>query len=186
MQENIAEQNNKEEISNKVSEESTENKTEDIADNPEVNADKMIRSHVYTSLGVGLIPIPFLDFVGVTGVQLNLLRKLAQIYNLPFSKDMVKNLIGALIGGAFSASAAPRIAFSFAKTVPGVGTALGIVSASALSGASTYAVGKVFSRHFAEGGTFLSFDPERAKAFYEKMFREGEEVVVEMKLEREK
>ena len=153
---------------------------------PEVNANKTIRHHVYAALGVGLIPIPFIDFVGVTGIQLNLMRKLAQVYNIPFSKDMVKNLIGALIGGAFPASIGPRIAFSVSKTVPGVGQALGAVSASAVSGACTYAVGKVFSRHFAEGGTFLSFDPEAAKAFYEEMFKEGQEVVSGLKAQKEK
>jgi len=160
--------------------------SEDASDVPEVNADKTIRHHVYVALGIGLIPIPFLDFVGVTGVQLNLMRNLAQIYNMPFSKDMVKNLIGALIGGAFPASTGPRIAFSIAKTVPGIGSALGVASASAVSGACTYAVGKVFSRHFAEGGTFLSFDPEAAKAFYEEMLKEGQEVAAELKMRKEK
>ncbi len=50
-----------------------------------------------------------------------------------------------------------------------------------VSFACTYAVGKVFSRHFAEGGTFLSFDPEEARAFYEEMFKEGQEVAAELK-----
>ena len=168
-------------------EKSTETESPDKAANTtEINADKTIRHHSYVSLGIGLIPIPFLDFVGVTGTQLNLLRKLAQIYNIPFSKDMVKNLIGALIGGAFPASAGPRIVFSFTKAVPGIGPALGAVSASAVSGACTYAVGKVFNRHFAEGGTFLSFDPEEAKIFYEEMFKEGQEVASELKAQKRK
>ncbi len=33
----------------------------------------------------------------LSGIQMNLLRKLAKEYNVPFSKDMVKNLIGALL-----------------------------------------------------------------------------------------
>ena len=169
MQEETTEKDNGTEIS------------EEASDVPEVTANKTIKRHVYVALGIGLIPIPFFDFVGVTGVQLNLMRKLAQIYNIPFSKDMVKNLIGALIGGAFPASFGPRIAASVAKTIPGMGSAIGVASASAVSGACTYAVGKVFSRHFAEGGTFLSFDPEAAKAFYEDMFKEGQEVAAELK-----
>jgi hypothetical protein len=47
-------------------------------------------------------------------------------------------------------------------------------------------VGKVFARHFAEGGTFLSFDPEKAKAFYEEMFKEGQEVAADIKKEKNK
>ncbi len=141
----------------------------------EDHVDDVIRHHVYAALGVGLIPLPLLDFVGVTGIQLNMIRKLAQIYEIPFTRDMVKNLIGALIGGAFPASFGSRIASSVSKTVPGIGQALGAVTAPAVSGACTYAIGKVFSRHFTEGGSFLSFDPEEARAFYEEMFKEGGE-----------
>ncbi|XCN74106.1 MAG: DUF697 domain-containing protein [Candidatus Electrothrix aestuarii] len=148
---------------------------------PEQLAEKVIRYHVYMSLGVGLVPIPFIDFVGVTGIQLTLLKKLAKIYDTPFSRDMVKNIIGVLIGGAFPASLSPRVAASFAKTIPGIGQSLGAVGGASVSGASTYAVGKVFNRHFAEGGTFLSFDPDNAREFYEAMFREGKKVVTDIK-----
>jgi len=55
--------------------------------------DRLIRHHVYASMGMGMIPIPFLDFIGVAGLQLSLVRKLAQFYNIPFSKDMVKPLM---------------------------------------------------------------------------------------------
>ncbi|CAK8714546.1 MAG: DUF697 domain-containing protein [Candidatus Electrothrix sp. AW2] len=159
---------------------------EESVDSLEKIADKMIRQHVYMSLGVGLFPLPFIDFIGVSGIQLNLMRKLSELYDVPFSKDMVKNIIGALIGGAFPASAGSRILASFSKAVPGVGQTLGALGSATVSGASTYAVGKVFARHFAEGGTFLSFDPEKAKAFYEEMFKEGQEVAADIKKEKNK
>ena len=149
-------------------------------------ADKLIRNHVYAAMAVGLIPLPFLDFAGVTGVQLNLMRKLAQIYNIPFSKDMVKNLIGALIGGAFPASAGVQVGGSIAKIIPGIGHIAGTASVVIVAGAATYAIGKVFNRHFSEGGTFLSFDPEEARAYYEEMFREGQEVAAEIKAGKKK
>jgi len=132
--------------------------------------EKLITKHVYASMGI--IPIPFVDFAGVSAIQLNLIRKLAQEYNVPFSEDMVKSLIAALLGGAAPASFGSYM-FSMMKTIPIVGTVAGIAGASLAGGASTHAVGKVFSRHFAEGGTFLTFDPEKAKAFYAEMFREG-------------
>ena len=152
---------------------------------PEQLAERAIRYHVYMSLGIGLVPIPFIDFVGVAGIQLTLLKKLAKIYDTSFSKDMVKNIIGVLVGGAFPASLSPLVAASFAKTIPGIGQSLGAVGGASVSGASTYAVGKVFSRHFAEGGTFLSFDPDEARDFYEEMFREGRKVVDDIKNKKE-
>ena len=170
MQENTAEQ---ESIQPEYDDESV--------DTPETIAEKMIGQHVYISLGVGFIPLPFVDFIGVTGIQLNLMRKLSELYSVPFSKDIVKNIIGALIGGSFPASAGPLIISSVSKTIPVLGHTVGAVCAATVFGASTYAVGKVFARHFAEGGTFLTFDPEKAKAFYEEMFKEGQEVAAEMK-----
>lgn len=140
-------------------------------------ADKTILNHTYLSMAAGLIPVPFLDFAGVSGVQLNMMRKLAQIYQIPFSQDIMKNIIGALLGGSFPASVMPRIAVSVSKAIPIAGQTLGVVSAAAVAGACTYAVGKVFNRHFAEGGTFLSFDPDVARKFYEEMFKEGQEIV---------
>jgi len=150
---------------------------EDIAEN-------LIRQHVYMALGVGLVPIPLVDFVGVTGVQLNLMKKLSELYDVSFSKGMVKNIIGALIGGSFPASVSSRIISSVSKTIPGIGQTVGTVCAATVSGAATYAIGKVFARHFAEGGTFLSFDPEKAKAFYEEMFQEGQAATEKMKAEK--
>ncbi|MCP4106117.1 MAG: hypothetical protein GY749_11350 [Desulfobacteraceae bacterium] len=42
--------------------------------------------------------------------------------------------------------------------------------------ASTYALGKIFIQHFASGGTFLTFDPEKVKAYYAEMFEDGKKV----------
>jgi uncharacterized protein (DUF697 family) len=147
----------------------------------EQHSEKIIRSHVYMSLGIGLAPMPFIDFVAVTGVQLTLLQKLAKIYNTPFSRDMMRNIIWVLVGGAFPASFSSLIRVSFAKTIPGVGHLLGVVAGASISGASTYAIGKVFCRHFAEGGTCLSFDPNDVREFYEEMLREGKKVVADIK-----
>jgi uncharacterized protein (DUF697 family) len=130
-------------------------------------------------MGMGVIPVPFVDFAAVSGIQLNLLRKLAQLYNVPFSKDMVKNLIAALIGGAAPASFG-RYLTSMLKSIPVAGTIAGITGGVIVGGASTYAVGKVFDRHFSEGGTFLTFDPEKARAYYAEMFSEGKEVAAEI------
>jgi uncharacterized protein (DUF697 family) len=143
---------------------------------------KLIRHHVYASMAVGLVPIPMVDFLGVTGIQLNMVRKLAAYYDIPFSKDMTKNLIISLIGGAVPASAAFPVASSV-KFIPIIGQSLGAVSMPVIAGASTYAVGKVFYRHFASGGTFLTFDPEKARTYYEEMFHKGKTIVKGMKAE---
>jgi len=135
--------------------------------------DQLLKYHVWASMGFGIIPIPFLDFVSVTAIHINLLRKLAQIYHVPFSKDIAKKVIGSLIGGVLPVSTGTRIGLSMAKVIPGLGLLSSSFSISIISGATTYAIGKIYNRHFAEGGTFLSFEVDNANAFYEEMFQEG-------------
>ena len=142
--------------------------------------DKLIRNHVIGSMGVGLIPFPWLDFLGLTGVQINLVRKLANIYDIPFFQDKVKNLISSLVGSALPSSIGTPFA-SLVKTIPLAGQSLGIITMPILSGASTYALGKVFVRHFAAGGTFLTLDPDKVKDYYAEMFKEGKLLSVNVK-----
>jgi len=47
----------------------------------------------------------------------------------------------------------------------------------ALDAASTWATGKVFIRHFESGGTFLDFDPGKARAYYAEQFEAVKNVV---------
>ena len=142
-------------------------------------ADRLIRNHVYGAMGVGLIPVPIVDFVALTGVQLNMLRRLAKLYEVPFSQDKVKNLLSCLVGSAIPVGMAAPMA-SLLKAVPIVGQTVGVLGTSLTGGAVTYAVGKVFLQHFASGGTFLNFNPDEVKEYYAKMFQEGKLVVAEM------
>ncbi|MDM8523998.1 DUF697 domain-containing protein [Desulfococcaceae bacterium HSG8] len=147
---------------------------------PQTDADKIIRNHVIGSAGVGLIPVPLLDLAGLTGVQLNMLRRLAKVYGISFNKDRGKNLLAALIGGGAAIPIGNTVA-SLVKVVPIVGQAAGALSMPAVAGATTYAVGKVFLQHFASGGTFLTFDPEEVRTYYSEMLKEGEKVVGDVK-----
>jgi uncharacterized protein (DUF697 family) len=144
--------------------------------------DRTIKNHMWAAAGLGIIPVPWVDLAGVTLVQLNMLRKLSGYYGVPFVKNVVKNLVGALLGGVIPAAVASPVA-SLVKFVPLVGTAIGVLTAPVIGAATTYAVAKVFVQHFASGGTFLTFDPEKVKDYYAQMFREGQQVAAEMKTE---
>ncbi len=85
-----------------------------------------------------------------------------------------------MVGGSF----APSLTFSLIKCIPFLGLAGGMLTMSITAAASTYAVGKVFIQHFASGGTFLSFDPEKVREYYQEMFKEGGQIATEMKKKR--
>ncbi len=142
-------------------------------------ADKIIRNHIYGAMGVGLIPVPLVDMVALTGVLLNMLRKLAKLYEIPFSKDVGKNLIASLLGGTIPVSVSGTLA-SMVKAIPIIGQTTGALTMPATAGAMTYAVGRVFLQHFESGGTFLNFDPEKVREHYARLFEEGKKVVSEV------
>ncbi|QLQ31416.1 MAG: hypothetical protein HZT40_07180 [Candidatus Thiothrix singaporensis] len=47
------------------------------------------------------------------------------------------------------------------KSLPGVGSIVGGAGVSVTAGGLTYATGKVFTRHFAAGGTLQDFDMKK-------------------------
>jgi uncharacterized protein (DUF697 family) len=148
---------------------------------PQTQVTKIIRYHMLGAAGVGLLPFPVVDYVALTGIQLNMLRQMAQAYNIPFFKDKVKNIVSPLIGAALPGMVGGPLALSLVKLIPFVGTYVGMTTMPVLAGGITYAVGKVFNQHFASGGTFLTFDPEQVKAYYLQMFEEGKKVAAETK-----
>ena len=116
--------------------------------------------------GLGLIPIPILDAAGILGVQVVMIKDIAKIYRAPFKDHIVKSLIGSLVGSVGTIGGI--------KAIPGVGSVLGGVTVSFSAAAATYAIGKVFAQHFAQGGTLLDFDPVKSRAYFQEQFIEGE------------
>lgn len=134
-------------------------------------ANDIIKNHIGFAASAGLIPIPGADLAAVTAVQLNMLRQLANLYQVKFMDNIGKNVISAIAG-----SSVARLAASLVKIIPGVGTVVGDMSMAAMSGASTYALGKMFSRHFANGGTLEDFDIKSSKKVYEDELKNGKKV----------
>jgi uncharacterized protein (DUF697 family) len=116
----------------------------------------------------GLIPVPFVDVAAVGGVQLVMLRRLSEIYGVPFSENSGKSVIASLAGSVLPASTAMTGAMTFGslvKGLPGIGWAVGALSMPVLSAGATYVIGKVFIQHFASGGTLLDFNPPDYREF---------------------
>ena len=148
-------------------------------------ASNTIKKHVIAGMGLSLVPIPLFDLVALTSVQLKMLYNLANLYEVPFSKNIGKSSIASLLGGVMPTSTAMTLA-SLAKAVPGLGTATGMITVSVLGGATTYAVGSVFMQHFESGGTLLDFDAKKMRAYFSSKLEEGKEVAANLKPEETK
>ncbi len=120
------------------------------------------------SAAAGVIPVPVVDVIAIGGLQLQMLRRLSQIYEVPFSDNRGKAVLAGLIGSIIPTSAAAPVAIGLAsalKFVPVVGMTAAALTMPALSAGSTYIIGKVFIQHFASGGTLLDFDPGDYREF---------------------
>ena len=139
-------------------------------------ANEIIKNHVGFSLGAALVPFPGADLLAVSAVQLNMLRQLAKLYYVPFFDTLGKNVVSAIAGGGVA-----RLGASLVKAIPGVGTVIGEMSMPVLSGASTYALGKVVANHFQKGGTLEDLDFKTAKQEYTDEMDTGKKVADEVR-----
>lgn len=138
-------------------------------------SNEIIRQHVLWSMGAGAIPLPIIDMAAVTGVQLDMLRQISNLYHLDYSENTGKTVISAIAGSTLA-----KLGSSFIKAIPGVGALLGGISMSALSGASTYAMGQVFVNHLENGGNWFNFDMEKAKKEYGENFEKGQQYATDL------
>ena len=143
-------------------------------------AQAIVKNHVIGSMGISLVPIPLVDLVALSGIQIKMLHALARLYRVPFSENLGKSLIVSLVGGIMPTSTAMTLA-SLAKAIPGLGTATGMISVSVLGGATTYAIGNVFMQHFESGGTLLDFDPKTMRDYFASKLREGKQVATNLR-----
>ncbi len=146
----------------------------------ECEIDAIIRKRVYAAIGVGFVPVPLADLAGLTAIQVELVYALTKAYGVEFKKERVKAILSSLGTGVLSVASVPFFA-SLLKSIPIIGTTTGAATVSIVGGASTYAIGKVFDRHFRKGGNLLNFDLQEAKAYFKAKLEEGKGVVAKMK-----
>ena len=131
-------------------------------------AEQAVSRYSAWSAAAGVIPVPLVDVLALGGVQLQMLRRLAQIYDVPFSNNRGKSVIASIVGSVIPASAGTATAMGVAsalKFIPVLGVTAAALTMPAMSAGATYLIGKVFIQHFASGGTLLDFNPGDYREF---------------------
>lgn len=141
----------------------------------QIQSQHIITDNVFWAVWVGVIPAPFIDVVFITAVQLKMISELSLEYNVKFSKNRVKAIIASLLAGVTTQA---LVKSNLLGMIPGLGTLSGRVSMTVFAGATTYAVGQIFVRHFESGGTLLNFDLVKSKNDFTNLYQEGEKVVM--------
>jgi uncharacterized protein (DUF697 family) len=126
-------------------------------------AGEIIATATKWSVAAAFVPVPYLDLAALAGIQTNMVVKLSNAYGETISSESVRGIISVLLGTLLPANLASTTVSATAKFFPGFGSLIGVASLAAFGSAATYAVGKVFVRHFEHGGTVASFKAETVK-----------------------
>ena len=146
-------------------------------------AEAVVHRNVIWALGAGVLPIPVVDVVAVTSVQLKMLKELSDVYDVPFTSAIAKKIIGALLAGVGSVGFGSVIGASLSKLLPIFGTTVGVISVPIFAAAFTHATGRVFLMHFESGGTVLDFNPQAMRKHFKDEFEKAKESVARIHVE---
>jgi len=135
-------------------------------------ADRVVSQYAFISLATGLVPVPLVELLAAGGLQVKMVSRLAEVFKTPFAGNVVRALVGVMIGWVLGKIVA-RPLTAVLSAIPVLGPLAGPIGAGALTAAGTYAIGKVFTEHFAAGGTILTLEPEKVRDYFEAQFEAG-------------
>ncbi|WP_158600998.1 YcjF family protein [Teichococcus wenyumeiae] len=136
-------------------------------------ASQIISNSCGWSAACGIIPLPVVDLVALGAVQATMINRIAKLYGESISSESARSLISVLLGTlapGMATGVAGAVVGSGIKAVPGVGLLLGGAALAGFSAAATYAIGKIFVRHFEGGGTFGTFSADAVQADLQREF----------------
>ena len=149
----------------------------DFSEEVKLRAENCIKNHVIAAMGIGLVPSALVDVVGITGVEVKMIRDLANIYAFPVPNKLVAyKVLISLISSIGAVYFSTRMHAAL-KGVPLVGHAVYVGLLSLTGGAAVYAVGKIFQKHYESDGTFLSKDNKYIRDYFKEKYSEGKQVV---------
>ncbi len=154
-----------------VNETDTQQKT--VLEDKKKQVQAIIKRNMLWSFGVGAVPVPVFDLIGITAVQVKMLKEIAEVYNVSFSENKVKNTVFSLLGGVGSLELSKGLLSSVVKFIPGAGSIAGAVTLPITAAAVTYATGNLFLRHFEKGGSFMDIKPGDLKEKFSNYFNTG-------------
>jgi len=132
--------------------------------------DQTVTNYCNWASFAGLIPVPALDIAMITGVQTLMIKKLCQQYGVTFKKEMATAIVTGLVTSGIGTVLSSKLATNLFNPIPVVGTLLGAATFSAVSYASTYAIGQVFIQHFESQGTVEDLTIENYEGFFKTKF----------------
>lgn len=135
-------------------------------------AERIVHQHAAVAAGVGVIPVPAIDIAGLAAVQLRMLAKLADKYDVKYSGNLARTLVSALLGVLVPLSL-KATTYGFLRAVPVFGPLLGFLTLPGFAWAATYAIGTVFIDSFEQDEDLDNIDVDKAKQRVKDVFEKA-------------
>jgi len=135
---------------------------------------EIVSHYTVWSGAAGLVPLPLVDLITITAVQVTMLHKVAKLYDTTLSRDRLYATIGILTSGVVASSTGSIVTASLSKTLPGWADYIGSTMTSCVAGSLTYALGRAFIVGFETEGHALRFDSEALRRHFLALFQAQE------------
>lgn len=132
-------------------------------------ANKVIRNYTIAATGSGIIPNPVVSAAAITGIQVMLIKKLCELYNIPFTKKRIDVIINSVVG-----SVVTRLVALATVAIPGVSTPMKGLSGGAIAGLYTATVGEFYKVHFQNGGTLKDASISDISKYFLEEYQRGD------------
>jgi uncharacterized protein (DUF697 family) len=109
----------------------------------------------YSAIG-GVIPLPLVNVASVTAIIVRMVKRLSELYGVPYRRDRARAIVIGLAGGAMPAGLSTVTASALFYIVPG-SNLVGLAVSSITASACTRRLGKIFVDHFESGATLADF-----------------------------
>lgn len=132
------------------------------------------------SVAGGLVPLPLVDSLLISGAQIAMIRELCGHYEVPFEKKVALAVASGLVGGAATTTVAQVATRAVVRSMPIIGTIFTLTAEPALSYATTYGIGHAFIRHFEADGTLETFNPREMSQSFSEHIEKGKQAFKNM------
>ncbi len=143
-------------------------------------ADNIILNHTAWAAAVGVVPFVNVDMFAISALQLDMVRKLADVYGVDFEQNKGRATIISLFGSGMAGFSTRMV-----RWIPIIGLPLGGITMTVMAGTTTYATGDAFRRHFESGGSFLDIDFAKIQNFFKESFEKGRDIVENLQENRQ-
>jgi uncharacterized protein (DUF697 family) len=136
--------------------------------------EELIKNRSLLAAGMGIVPLPLFNLVSTTAIQVSMVQSITRLYNIEVKKSWIKNIIASVLGG-LGATALSGVAAKNLGAAPLLGISLAALSAPAMNGFATYAIGYMFVCYFEAPEGFLKANAGALKEWFADGFKDGRE-----------